>query len=423
MMKKSIAVLSLLALVLGPVQALAAPTVNPGVSSAVVGTELTQATSTSAVDPIVIKAKWEMRAKRSTDAATSSDNKIVGYWTDGTANDDYWYEDDNPTARTAGAQFYPSGDENVFSQIAVCGVIDHPWLRNPSDLSKFVVSADIYYPNVNSVGKNFCGAFYKEIALSPLSYNDGIKLLCGSTTPTPSETGIFTRDPGIVQRYGFSESDICYQLSQEQSKVFCGIMPLSYEAPAGDYTVKLFANAQGLSQVTQTNKFAYYQLPSFKIDFPGGINFGKVDTNTENNLSGTVEGDTIFSLNDTRPTIKGTGNVQLNIKVEQNNMGFGERTLVDGTVRSNVQYKARLGSLPNWTSIGYYKPTNTSQVTYSPFINLATLDLSQDQKMDFGILVEKFPPEHTSTAYSGSMTLTGTALPFTTCNPAPGSPS
>jgi hypothetical protein len=415
MMKKKIAaLLALASLVVGPMQVLATdtPVVNPGASGAEVGVSLTQVQQNSTVDPIVIKAKWEMRAKRSTDTNSA---KRVGYWVDGANYNNYWYEDDDPTARTDGAQFYPSGDENVFSYISVCGVIDHPWLRNASDLSKFVVSADVYYPEVESVGKQFCGNFYKEIILSPLAYNDGIKLMCG----LDAEQGVFQRDPSIVSRYGFSESDICYQLAQEQSKVFCGILPLSYEAPAGDYLVKIIANGQGLSPVEQTNYFTYYQLPSFKIDNTSVAynNGNPIDTNVENNLSGTVEGDPLFVLNDGKPTLKGTGNVQLNIRVEQDDMGFGESTMSDQTIKSNVLYKARLGNAVNWANIGYYKPTNTNQISSNDYVDLSTLDLSQDQKLDLGVLVKKFPPTHpVGSPYAGAMTLTGTAIPFESCS-------
>jgi accessory colonization factor AcfC len=88
MMKKFVAILSLLALAISPV-ASASAQVSGGAGTQTATTSLTQPTTTGTTSPIVIKTKWEMRQFRTGDviAANSlSTGNQVGWWNAGSTS-------------------------------------------------------------------------------------------------------------------------------------------------------------------------------------------------------------------------------------------------------------------------------------------------------------------------------------------------
>ena len=354
-------------------------------------TGLTQP-STSSTSPIIVKAKWEMREERSGDCVDSR----VGNWTSAAYTNGWWSED-NFVAD--GAQLMPSGDNTIDTNYAVCAVVAHPDLKN--NLSRFSVSADINYPNVHGIGttKQFCGQRITEIDLSALSVADGLKLACSG-----AGDNVMTSDPGLATRYSnYTWSDICEEISQQEAVVFCGISTLSYEAPAGDYAVTAIATVDGAQQVTAANNMNYLPLVAFKTDFTSVLYGNNV---LIGNLA-TVGGDTSMTT-PLAPTVQETGNEVLTLHVAQDDMGFDQRT-VNNTPIWNVHYKTRLGSTPLWASLATYDPSvkKPNAIIGGGYTLDNMLDLSETQKLDFGILVDKYPYAP-GTPYSGSLVITAT---------------
>jgi len=378
----------------------------PGSSSDEVDTSLTQVTGSTGSENPIIKAKWEMRECRSSGTA-----EHVGYYTDDSYNN-WWCEDNHTTDL---AQFLPSGDENQNTPVEICTVVAHSLLKNPDDLDDFSVSADVYYPTVQTPTKptQFCGKMISEIDLLPLTREEGLRLACGDA----SYSGIRQLDPGLpVFGTGYVDDydDICHEIDQQEAVVFCGPIVLSYEDPEGQYLTKVHVISPQNTLAGLNNEFTYLPLDAFKIDFTS-IGYGNVALNTFSSVSGDTSMTTPGS-----PTISGTGNTVLQINVNQDDMGFSTR-LVSGTPRWNVWYKARLGSTPIWSSLPYYAPDADYPTPPGGDDLDNLLDLSEIQKMDFGILVEKFlsSQEHPSTLYEGDMTISGSEVAMDACGSWP----
>lgn len=382
------------AMTMGPMMVSAA-----GAGSQTATTSLTQPSTSGTTDQIILKAKFEMRAKRAGDLAYNAlGNKAVGFWTDTNQYDNWWYEDN---LTTPGGQFMPSGDETINTPVAICAVVAHPLLK--ANLTRFSVSADTDYPNVKGLGltKEFCGNRKNEIELQALARVDGLRLVCGYDT----YTGVKDRDPGLVTIYpGHNWADICEEIDQEQAKVFCGINVLSYEDPAGDYKVTAIATLDGGNRITGENTFQYLPLDAFKTDFTN-VNYG--NTVTIGNLA-SVDGDADMTT-PLKPTVRETGNRVLTLHVAQDDMGFDQRILPVGTTVWNVHYKARLGSTPEWALLSAYDPSVKagSPIVGGGYTLDNKLDLSEIKKLDFGIIVDKFPYEP-GYQYGGNLVITAT---------------
>ena len=424
---KKIIILTLAFMMVFGMTGIGAASVDPGHSSDGASTELVKSSETGN-DEIVIKAKWEMRRQI---ASSEPSGKKVGH-----DNSRWYYEDDN-SANAPGAQFIPSGDENTYTQLKVCGVIAHPDLgEDPDDFS---MSADVYYPTVMGIlpDKQFCADRIATISMDWMSRNEGLRLVCGRTGADSStgddiyssSEGIKNLDPTLPE---FLDStyedfgDICHELEQQEALVFCGDIELSYEDPAGTYYVELNANGPDGEYSHLTNTFEYYELPSFKIDFDH-INYGDVSLK-EPTLSVDDNGDhvggDIFMDTSDKPSIRGTGNTVLQLTVSQDDMGFG--TMHDGSDKWNVKYRSRLSSLPQWSSGMYYYPNSTTVsggplgVETPTFYTLdRNLGLSEIQKLDFQVYVENFPSWHTESNYMGNVTISAVPVAFEICGQAP----
>jgi hypothetical protein len=330
-------------------------------------------------------------------ANSLSTGNQVGWWNAGSTSLVAWY-DDNFNAQ--GAQLLPSGDNTIDTNYAVCAVVAHPELKN--NLNRFSVSADINYPNVQGIGttKHFCGSRIVEIGLLPLSIADGLKLACSST----DGVDIQHRDATLITANGYTFTDICEEIAQQQAVVFCGTSVLSYEAPAGDYSVTAIATIDGGNQVTLGNLMNYMPVDAFKTDFTT-VNYG--NTVTIGNLA-SVDGDSVMLAGDGKPTVQETGNRVLTLHVAQDDMGFDQRS-VNNSLIWNVHYKTRLGSTPAWTTLASYEPSvkKGNAIIGGGYDLDNKLDLSQISKVDFGVLVDKYPFS-AGTVYSGNLVITAT---------------
>jgi hypothetical protein len=104
-------------------------------------------------------------------------------------------------------------------------------------------------------------------------------------------------------------------------------------------------------------------------------------------------------MGDGLPTVRNTGNTRLYMGIEQDDMGLGT---TDGTY--NVRYDARVGNTAeDWKN---YYPEQKKWLQ-------DIVDLSEEEEMDFSILVTKFP--NTDTTWTGNMTLDAKFAEFRKC--------
>ncbi len=313
-------------------------------------------------DPPVIKVKWEMRA--------------------GTAGQD--------NSSAAGSQLLPSGEYQVDTHVTYCAVATDP--DGVAEIN--AVYANVYYPEDAAFhnGENGCHEQVgDEILLSQLSKNDGWQLLCNHIRNGNSNLPVWAQ--------GFNYDEVCAQdgeLQKETAYVYCGTRDLSYEDPSGQYWVKVHAaDDAGNDSEQLINPLIYVGLTAFDIDF-SSVNYGNVRLNVHK----IKNGDLNFGTSN-QPTVRNTGNTRLSMFVRQDDMGLGS---TNGAY--NVQWDGRVGSD---AAFSFYDPFASEQLE-----NI--LELSEDDEMDFSILVRKFPIGSGDAGhYQGEMQLSAQAEEHLSC--------
>lgn len=352
-MKKTLYVSSLVsvaAMLITPMLAVALTNVNTGFTR-----------STAGGDPPYIKVKWEMR---------NTTSKGL---------------DDSPSS---GAQFLPSGKWGQDTPITYCAVASDP--DGLDDVS--AVYADVYYPDVASSHGGCMDKVGDEIRLVRKTLTEGWTLLCDTI-----RNGNVTLP---VWATGFNYDEVCAldgQLKKETAAVYCGSRDLSFEAPAGDYTVKVHAvDVPGLDSRVLSNTMTYLPVTAFDVDFTS-VSYGNVKLNTHKIVNGNLN----FSPGDGLPTVRNTGNTNMSLLVRQNDMGLGK---TEGSW--NVRYDGRVGSDATFV---WYDPDAWQKLPLP-------LELSETDEVDFSILVTKFPlGSGTNGSYTGTMTLDADDEEFVQC--------
>lgn len=364
----------------------------------------------------IVKAKWEMKGP----AFTNTDPTDYVGWTGGEGKDD---------STDAGAQFNPPGIWNDVMNYTVCAIVTDP--NGVDDIDG--VYADIYYPegiafhpvdltnadNVNGgpaggvnvpslpdnhqgsstspeydYGESGCGSFIEENTLLKLTKDEGLALFCDE---------IQTNNTNLPEFFGtYSYSEICGatgELEKETAYVYCDDKTLTWEDPAGNYRVDLFAqDTAGNFSYTGApdfNYFTYVPLTAFEVDF-SSVSYGEVLLNVHKRVSG----DLSFGTSD-KPTVRNTGNTRLYMGIQQSDMGLG---MTSGGW--NVEYDARIGNEElDWR---YFSPDEAE-----PQLLEDILDLSEEEEMDFSILISKYPT--TATSFVGDMILSAEMAEFRHC--------
>ncbi|MBI4092703.1 MAG: hypothetical protein HY420_02140 [Candidatus Kerfeldbacteria bacterium] len=306
--------------------------------------------STGGGEKPIIKVKWEMRG-----GTQGADDSIA-----------------------AGAQLLPSGQYQVNTSVTYCAVATDP--DGLADIN--AVYADVFYPEDVSFHNGASGCHepvHDEVLLSQLSKANGLALICDAIRNNNNNL------PEWATGYDYAE--ICAQdgeLQKETAAVYCGTRELSYEDPDGMYWVDVHAaDKAGLDSDILQNKLVYLPLTAFAVDFTS-VDYGNVKLNTHKIKNGNLT----FSNGDGLPTVRNTGNTRMTLLVKQDDMGLGTTNGV-----SNVEYDGRVGSDATFS---IYNPG-----VWEPLEN--TLELSEDDEVDFSILVKKFP--NTNGNYTGTMQL------------------
>jgi len=382
--------------------------------------------------PPIIKAKWEMNGP----CFTGNNNDV---WDD-CAN--VGSEHGSNTGEGAddstdpGAQFNAPGEFESNMNYTICAIATDP--NGPDDIAG--VYADIYYPegisyhpedpdNPDQVGNNAgqpnnpdyglsaCGAFIEQNTLHKLDKEDGIDLFCNQIRNNNNNLPEFYEFPSGSDFYDYDE--ICGptgELEKEEAHVYCDDKQLWYEWPAGDYRAEVIAQDAAGNSSTQNsnvgedgvtaNLFEYLPLTEFAVDFTS-VNYGEVLLNTKKILSGDLDMTT-----SARPTVRNLGNTRLYMWVAQDDMGLGQTS-----GNWNVSYEARLGNRSaDWRSYDPFDFEGAGSPTFSgDYERLQDiLDLSEDEELDFSILVTKWPT--TASDWNGDMWLTASQAAFRQCN-------
>lgn len=381
-----------------------------------VGTTLEAGDSSGAENRPIVKAKWEMNGP-SWEMGYKPTRNMDGSWNEdgillpGRGTDD---------SSAPGAQFDAPGVWGELMTYTVCAIATDP--NHVSDIDN--VYADINYPidrpmHVsandpldpaydgdeidNPIGG--CGAKIEQNTLYRLSKDQGIALFCDE---------IQTYNDNLVAFAApYTYDEICNpvygELPEEEAFVFCDDKTLTWEDPAGFYDVAAIGHDSDGPGVPLYNQFEYLPYAGFEVDF-SSVDYQNVIQGVRNQVSG----DRDFYNSPDMPTVRNIGNVLLNIYVAQDDMDFDLRDFTNW----NVSYDSRVGNnAADWS--GYYDPFKRKSELGDPVLENYTelfevLDLSETEKMDFVILVEKW--EHgTEYPYSGTMWLDAVDAAFQSC--------
>jgi hypothetical protein len=376
----SLMLVSMLAMVLAPVATLAADTITPVV------TGFTASVAGSGNMTPVIKAVWE-----------TPDNDL----------------------QLTETQINPPGACNQQKAVKICAVMEDDSLldtMSPTEVNAVLNGkAWLYYdsrplPATDdyNVRVNLENA---PIALVSLTKDEGYALFCGPNGDAfvnPSLIKYYNR-PSVTPPAPYTYADICSsygQLQKGTARVFCGEYLLSYEAAAGNYEVQVKAtDGAGANVYTpeDSNWFTYVALTDYEVDFStlnyGNVAKGEWDLDMDGNNIGDELWNDLPASGSDRPSVRNIGNTELRMQVAQSNM-----------VNSNngqilvPSYKARVGSnVASWINYG----PSTTLTTLQEKLNLSTI-----LEMDFGILTNDFI--QAGEAFSGTMTLDATYVPFET---------
>ncbi len=321
-----------------------------------IGTEFDISTAGSGDAPIV-KAKWEEET----------------YITP--------LESGDTTHQVPGTQIYPPLDEGVDKMITICSVVtDYQGLGTIA-----TVKAWVDYPEVLPYCKGlspYPGPFVLTKAYNPdTQANAAIARVLAA-----NNAGL------ITYQQGFNYNEVWGELNNGGAAVYCGDFPLNYEDPAGEYTVEVKAQDTSNMWGMLTNHFDYVPVAGFEVDF-GTVDYGIVTIGQEKQ----VLGNGVFGPDVTTPTVRGIGNMMLNLTVRQNAMGL--------PLGTDVAYAARMGN------------TEATKVSYGPNTTVTlpeVLGLSGISKMDFWITVYQTIPNQIH--YVGDMTIGSIPVDFAACD-------
>jgi len=236
---------------------------------------------------------------------------------------------------------------------------------------------------------------------------------------------VAAQDPNITQEgatlgqnYTFANlhnSGLTGELDKHVAELYEGVGVLTYEQPAGQYSIDVYAiDKAGNVSPTLVTPFWYLAIPAVETDFTT-ITYGNVTLR----VPLTIPGDVTWGNN--IATVRNIGNTWVNVTVAQDDMGFGVAgtqtpTKYQGTVPP-VFSSTPSGSQSNWnvyfdavlgTNVEmYYDPTAKG----SPMTNVVTLpgvlDLSTMNELDFSIFINDGMGTH-----SGNLTVSAKSVAF-----------
>ena len=293
--------------------------------------------------PIVL-AKWE------TDTSTSGEDGDTGH-------------------ATPGSQFLPPivyGGKKTINYYSV--IYDEEENGNVN-----IVAWDVYYPE-ECWGN---GSFIYQVMGTQLSQAEG-----ESFFQEAMENGLLK-----VGNYEDANTIFTEYIQKGTAAVWYGQADLYPCSPAGSYVVEANAVDHNNNWAEPLyNTFTYVPVAAFEIDF-NTVDYGTLNLKVPK----WVAGNTIFKVNDGRPTVRNIGNTFIQMTVAQDDMQFGNS--LDGW---NVEWGARMGNDIN--NAVYYGPYE-EPVTLPNYLEICEWD-----ELDFYINALKGTPgEKTGTMTLGAV--------------------
>ena len=237
------------------------------------------------------------------------------------------------------------------------------------------------------------------------------------------------RDAGLVTyQSGYTDTEVMDELTKCTAEVYRGEAVLDYHQPAGwidpyDETApggyKVVADAcdngnawASSAETDLENYFEYLPGSGMEIDF-GSVDYGTVEVC----FNKWIAGDTVFeepagvgvagpAAGQVRATVRNIGNVEIELMVAQDDMGFGFSGVGPPLPEDwNVVYDIRLGNDPANEVVYYpYKKAADPDPAVIPMVKLPNkLNLCQTEEIDLSIHVIKAKPDVTT--YGGKMIL------------------
>jgi hypothetical protein len=358
-----------------------------------------------------VLAKWEQDTTASLENGDPSHTMYVGTPTGTISNSQFLPPVSFNGTKTI--QYYAVVDDqaglNAISDVAafVYSPINAPWPYNAnpnaptgiSGLFKYKVELYDLEKGTNAITNAAAKSLYDAASAAHLITTGNNVVVSPATVGTP-----------VVSSY------VSQEIGQGVYHLYMGTADLTYEQPAGDYTVDMYVtNTSNATSALLENHFNYVAVPAFLADFTS-INYGPVGLNQPKPIPGDETWDNPAGVN--HATLRNIGNVWASPVVSQDDMGFGTNNL--GI--PNVSFDARLGGTDIKTGIistdtTYYpqfKLTNSGRVAtgVAPVVLPNFLGLSMDEKFDTSILITNTVPGITS--YIGTMTINAQTVPFGT---------
>jgi len=320
--------------------------------------------------------------------------RIIGQWQmlDMKTEEGYVGLDDSIDS---GAQIMPSGQFNIDKQFAVCALVADAQ-NEPSS-----VSATISYPEKPAYAEDNnlrgCGVEQGQVTLSALELSVANNLVCNQLRV--NNNNLLTWREDNLENYSYSYDQICGQegfLAIEKVSLYCAEVALAYDDPAGDYLLKVTAGSVSGETDTMENYLKYLELTNYEKDFED-IHYGMVVQNEIKYLSGDLKWGDLSA-----PTVRNTGNTRLQLKIRQNDFGFGKSVDI-----WNVANKAKIGDKSEYVD---YFPEESAIVD-------DILGLGSMMNIDLAITIANFPDEEDQTFFSGEMTLSAQRVGGLSCLP------
>ncbi len=280
-----------------------------------------------------------------------------------------WETPDNadPFHELDGAQMLPSGIYQVSREVRVWALV-----QPPAGVPVSRVLADLYFP----IGPPENGRFKERLELSLVNNAEAVLRF-----DEAASAGLFIFAPGADSVA--SRND----LIAGRAFVYLGKASLGYADPAGNYSVRVWAETVSGSSLPLANVFTYAPLTSLEFDFDS-ITYENIVEGTKTS----VTGDDDFSSRNV-PTLRNVGNTCTRLVVWQDDMGFGK------TGREwNVSFDVGVGD-------------RASRHDLTPLENVFLPEVippGETRLLDFSVFVRRASPG----IYTGQMRLGSIYTPF-----------
>jgi len=288
-------------------------------------------------------------------------------------------EDGNPSHNIAGSQFLPTCVYNTYKTITYYFVGKDP-LGKANLKSPFV---QVFYPVASWMGG------VEKYQFSLVEVPNAIE--AAALFDTAIAANLVTLDANTNAAFVHEE------LIQGTSVLYTATADLYYEDPSGDYTVKAFIyNGNNQADVLE-NTFLYVPTTCFEVD-NSAVSYGPVTPNVPQYS----DGDTLFSPGDNKMTVRNLGNTNMQVKIGQDDMGFGQ-TMAGAW---KVYFDGRMGFAP--ARLDFNPAAFKGQIYSATTVLPGIVAHSSNEKPDSSIHVSIVPPG----AYSGSMVLGSVIVPY-----------